>query len=289
VNNRSLTRGDGAVIGAAVLLLIASFLTFYSSSGTGSFSSYHAETNAWKSNLFPLLPSVHLVGLIAAGLIVAARFQPEGRKVLGIALDQWGTVLAFSAAWAALWSLFVGSPGDGVDLSLGAGAYLSLIGAFGLAALAVLTLIGNPALKAPLLPAPRPQQPQPTPYGQPYPGTPQPGGYGYPAPGAPDPSYGGQPQPHPYGAPAQAPQPQPTQVAPQPGPAAPTAPEFTAFWFAVPVARPLFPEDGSPTPIAELAPGTWYLAVDQRGPALIAQTQDGRRGVLPDTNGIQRG
>ncbi len=58
----------------------------------------------------------------------------------------------------------------------------------------------------------------------------------------------------------------------------------------MPVARPLFPEDGSPTPIAELAPGTWYLAVDQRGPAtLIAQTQDGRRGVLNDTSGIQRG
>jgi hypothetical protein len=57
----------------------------------------------------------------------------------------------------------------------------------------------------------------------------------------------------------------------------------------VPVARPLFGEDGSPNPVAELAPGTWYLAVEQRGPALVAQTQDGRRGVLQDTSGIQRG
>ncbi len=58
----------------------------------------------------------------------------------------------------------------------------------------------------------------------------------------------------------------------------------------MPVARPLYGEDGSPTPIAELAPGTWYLAVEQRGAAtLIAQTQDGRRGVLNDTSGIQRG
>jgi hypothetical protein len=57
----------------------------------------------------------------------------------------------------------------------------------------------------------------------------------------------------------------------------------------VPVPRPLFAEDGSPTPIAELAPGTWYLAVEQRGAALVAQTQDGRRGVLQDTSGIQRG
>ena len=35
--------------------------------------------------------------------------------------------------------------------------------------------------------------------------------------------------------------------------------------------------------------GTWYLAVEQRGANLVAQTQDGRRGVLQDTSGIQRG
>lgn len=65
--------------------------------------------------------------------------------------------------------------------------------------------------------------------------------------------------------------------------------DFSPFWFAVPVARPLFAEDGSQSTIAELAPGTWYLAVEQRGPSLVAQTQDGRRGVLQDTSGIQRG
>ncbi len=57
----------------------------------------------------------------------------------------------------------------------------------------------------------------------------------------------------------------------------------------MPVARPLYAEDGSGTPVADLAPGTWYLAVEQRGAALVAQTQDGRRGVLQDTTGIQRG
>lgn len=58
-------------------------------------------------------------------------------------------------------------------------------------------------------------------------------------------------------------------------------------WFAVPVPRPLYPEDGGVTPIAELAPGTWYLAVESRGNRLIAQTQDGRRGVLQDLSGLQ--
>lgn len=146
-----------------------------------------------------------------------------------------------------------------------------------------------PALKAPLLGTPSPAQGVQGAYGQ------QPGqGYGYP--GAQQP-YGTQPgQPQPYGAhpgqagpgqPGQPEQQQAAQQAPQGGGA--PAGDFTPFWFAVPVARPLFGEDGAPTPIAELAPGTWYLAVEQRGPGLIAQTQDGRRGVLQDTSGIQRG
>ncbi|MFJ4849780.1 MULTISPECIES: hypothetical protein [unclassified Streptomyces] len=278
MNNRSLTRGDGAAIGAALVLLIASFLNFYTLKGC---SSDECGAGAWKSELFPLLPSVHLLGLIAAGLFVAARFQPEGRKVLGIGLEQWGAVLAVAAAWDALWSLFNGQEA----WELGAGAYLSFIAAAALAAVILLSLQGLPALKAGLLPAPRPQQPQA--YGQqpgqPYPGAQQTGqtGYGYPGQqAAPDQSFGGgAPQ---YGYPQQG---QPQQPQPQQQPAA----EFAAFWFAVPVARPLYAEDGSGAPIAELTPGTWYLAVDQQGQALVAQTQDGRRGVLQDTGGIQRG
>ncbi|GGZ76249.1 caspase family protein [Streptomyces bluensis] len=61
------------------------------------------------------------------------------------------------------------------------------------------------------------------------------------------------------------------------------------FWFAVPVPRPLRSEDGSGQIIAELAPGTWYLAVARHGDAILVQTQDQRRGLLLDTMGIQRG
>ncbi|MFD8071117.1 hypothetical protein ACFV3E_00450 [Streptomyces sp. NPDC059718] len=281
MNNRSLTRGDGAVIGAALLLLIASFLNFYAAKNCDADG---CAVSAWKSELFPLLPSVHLLGLVAAGLFVASRFQPEGRKVLGIGLAQWGAVLSVAAAWDALWSLFNGNEA----FELGAGAYLSFVAAAALAAAMLLTLQGLPALKAPLLPAPKPQQPQQAqPYGgqqgQPYPGVQQ-GGYGYPGQtgghGAPaDPSFGGGQYGYPQG------QQQPQQQPPQAQPSA----EFTAFWFAVPVARPLYAEDGSGRQIAELTPGTWYLAVDQSGTILVAQTQDGRRGVLQDADGIQRG
>lgn len=295
MNIRSLTRGDGAVIGAALLLLIASFLSFYGlKGGCRSLPGFDIDCtrSAWNGDLLPLLPALHLAGVIGAALIIGGRLLPEGRKFAGLGLDQWGTALAVFSFWTALWSLFGG--GEGVELK--AGGYLSFLFALVLAAAAVArTLV--PALGAPLMPAARP-----APQG-PVPGPGQGGGYGYP---------GGQPQggPHgqqsPHGQPGQPGQPQggygyPGATASYGGGAqgAPSAqgtqggqgaPEFTAFWFAVPANRPLMPEDGSPgAPIAELTPGVWYLAVDQRGQALVAQTQDGRRGLLQDTTGIQRG
>jgi hypothetical protein len=69
----------------------------------------------------------------------------------------------------------------------------------------------------------------------------------------------------------------------------PLPPWSGPFWFAVPATRPLYELDGSPYPIAELVPDTWYLAVEQKGLSLIAQTQDGRRGLLMNATGIQRG
>ncbi|MEU4999942.1 caspase family protein [Streptomyces sp. NPDC021622] len=66
-------------------------------------------------------------------------------------------------------------------------------------------------------------------------------------------------------------------------------PDFEMFWFAVPVARPLMSDSGALEVVGELLPGTWYLAVERRGQGLLAMTQEGRRGFLLDTSGIQRG
>ncbi|MFJ7203317.1 hypothetical protein ACIQWR_07260 [Streptomyces sp. NPDC098789] len=282
MNIRSLTRGDGVVIGAAVLLFIASFLNFYSVDCAGLAACEARIPNAWDTDrLNIVLPSVFLTGIAAAALIISTRLLPAGRKVAGQGLEVWGAGLAVAAAWSSLWALIVSPPGAG----LGAGSVIAFLANI---ALAVVTLAGSkiPALAGSLVPAPKPQ------VAQPYGGQPQPGaGYGYPGGQQPAP-YGTTPQPAPpysgHGAPA----PTPGPVAPQDSQPAAGAPggDFAPFWFAVPVARPLFAEDGSPTPIAELVPGTWYLAVDQRGPAaLVAQTPDNRRGVLNDTSGIQRG
>jgi hypothetical protein len=278
VNIRSLTRGDGVVIGAAVLLFIASFLDTFDGSGDDI-------PNAWDN--LGLVMSMYVGGIIGAVLIVISRALPQPPKLVGLEVAQLGVGLTIFAAWTSFWSIIdplgaveelFGAFGNS-EPDAGAGLILGLIAALVLAAAAIATPL-VPALKAALVGAPRPAAPQPY-------GAQPPGGYGYPGAGAQAPFGASQPQPGQPGAPfggQPQPQPQQAQAAPQP-----PAGDFSPFWFAVPVARPLFAEDGSQSTIAELAPGTWYLAVEQRGANLVAQTQDGRRGVLQDTTGIQRG
>lgn len=250
------------VIGAAALLFIASFLDL---DGTVGISPWDG---------LGIAIGIYMVGVIGAALIVVNRTLPQPRKVARIDLGQAGTVLTVAIAWNLFWTVIDSG-------SAGPGLILGVISALVLAGAAVATPL-VPALRADLISA-RPQQPM-------YGGQPQQGGYGYPGvqqgqpyPGQQQP-YGGQQVP---GQQHAAPQDQ-AQAAQAQAPA-PAQGDFAPFWFAVPVQRPLYAEDGNPTPIAELAPGTWYLAVEQRGPGLVAQTQDGRRGVLQDTTGIQRG
>jgi len=267
VNIRSLTRGDGVVIGAAVLLFIASFLDVYSADQAPDGYDF---PSSWASG--PILLGVVLAGLIGAALVVVSRVLPQVPKVAGLDLRQFGVAFTVFAAWSALGNVF--DPTSAMNnlegardtIDAGTGLILLLVASLVMAGGAIATPL-VPVLQAGLIPAPKPPAPQPY-------GAQPPAGYGYPGAQQP-PAFGGQP---PFGA-------QPGAPAPAPAP----APEFSPFWFAVPVPRPLFAEDGTPNPIAELAPGTWYLAVEQSGQGLIAQTQDGRRGVLRDSSGIQRG
>ena len=258
MNIRSLTRGDGVVIGAAVLLFIASLLKFYSVNG------FNLDQNAWDDLGTGL--GLYMGGVIGAALVVVNRCLPQPRKVAGLDLGTVGAAFTVLVAWSLFWTL-VDVPTGG---SAAAGLILGFIAALVLAGAAIATPL-VPALQGALLPAPGPAAPQP------YGAQPQ-GGYGYP--GAPQPQFGGQPQQT---------QPFPGGAQPQAAPQQAASGAFSPFWFAVPAPRPLFAEDGSATPIAELAPGVWYLAVEQRGQGLLAEMQDGRRGVLQDASNIQRG
>ncbi|MFE4518936.1 hypothetical protein ACFRMQ_32665 [Kitasatospora sp. NPDC056783] len=296
MNLRALTRGDAAVAGGAVLLFIASFLPYWTVDCSGRYCG-NTSQNAWSTELFPVLPSIYLLGIVAAVLILVQRFQGAAaatRQVLGLRLDQWGIAFAVAALWTSVWSLG-GGPSSG-SFGHGFGAWLGLVALVVMAGAAAASPL-VPALKAPLV-ADRPAA-VPGQYG--YPGQQgAPGQYGYPGQ-VQDPAFGGQggygypgagqPQPVQQGAAAQphdaAPAPQPTPAAqPAPAPAA----DFQPFWFAVPAPRRLAPKDNpAGAPVGEVVPGTWYLAVEQRGAALVAQLPDGSQGVLADTTGIQRG
>ncbi|GAA0701346.1 DUF5336 domain-containing protein [Kitasatospora atroaurantiaca] len=320
MNLRALTRGDAAVAGAAVLLLISSFIPFYeANTSNGRECSSQCSLTVWHSGFLTILATVFLTGIASAALILLARFQgaeAETRLIAGLKLRQWGVALAVLSGWAGLWSLFNNGGGyisagekqssgrisyDPSDLvNHGFGAWLAFIAVLVLAGAAVATPL-VPALQAPLL-ADRPAAPQgyagaPAGYQAPGgPGVTQPLQYGYP--GAPAgqggaPAYGGQPQPGGYGYPTpgqpQDHQPAATTPMPTPASAAPAA-DFAPFWFAVPAPRQLASKDNpAGPPVGELVPGTWYLAVEQRGAALVAQLQDGSHGLLSDTSGIQRG
>ncbi|WP_083975744.1 hypothetical protein [Kitasatospora mediocidica] len=350
MNLRALTRGDAAIAGAAVLLLISSFLPYWSVDCSASACS----SSAWATNLLPVLPSIYLLGIAAAALILLQKFQGEAaktRQILGLRLDQWGSSFAVVALWTSLWSLGAGS-NHSIGAYLGILSLIVLTGA-ALAGPLVPALAGPLVSDKPAVPAqqaypgavgggyPGPGQtfgggqPQPQQGGYGYPGgqsfggqpqpQPQQGGYGFPAPGAGQPQDAGfgqqAAQPSPFGQQAQqaqqapavgqpeagfgqqaaqqapafgqhAPQAQEAAPAPAPAAAAAAAPaaDFAPFWFAVPEPRRLTPKDGAPGPVVgDLVPGTWYLAVEQRGSALVAQLQDGTQGVLNDVSGIQRG
>lgn len=307
MNPRALTRGDAAVAVAAVLLFIASFLPYQEA----NCSAAACSTSAWSAGLFPVLPSIYLLGIAAAVLILVQRLQGEaavGRQVLGLRLDQWGIALSVAALWSSLWGL---AASTAPNVSHGFGAWLGLLSLLIMAGAAAAGPL-VPALQGPLLSE---KKPQPTPvvvmpnpqYGAQQP---QAHGYGYQA-GQPGPMlvqnspyenapYGGQqPQAPGYGyqAAGQLPDQQlsvaePTQMLPPvqaSAPAAEAAP-FAPYWFAVPAVRPLASQDNPSGPaIGELVPGTWYLAVGEHGSTLVAQLQDGTQGLLHDTSGIQRG
>jgi hypothetical protein len=252
----------------------------------------------------------------------------QSRHIAGLKLGQWGIALAAFSAWSCLWMLFDSGDGyasaaepssSGKDLSdlvgHGFGAYLAFLAVLVIAGAAAATPL-VPALQAPLAVS-RPAAPtSPTPPGfqQGYPagggypggypggpqqgvppqGGPQPGGYGYPdaaQPGGAQQAWAGPGMAQPgMTQPGLAQQQEPSYGGqPTGAPAAPAA-DFAPFWFAVPSPRQLAAEDNPAGPaVGELLPGTWYLAVEQRGSALVAQLQDGRRGLLNDTAGIQRG
>lgn len=125
MNIRSLTRGDGVVIGAAVLLFIASFLSLAGCDAPGNICDSYEIPNAWDSIGLGL--GVYMGGVIGAALIVVARLLPAPRKVAGLELGPTGVALTLLTAWIMLWNL-IDAENAGAGLILGFLAALILAG-----------------------------------------------------------------------------------------------------------------------------------------------------------------
>lgn len=146
------------VIGAAVLLFIASFLDTFGCSG----SNCGNVPTAWDNG--SLLLGVYLAGIIGAALVVISRALPQPPKVIGLDLGQLGVALTVFTAWSALGAIF--DPAGSLDIGsssvdAGTGLILGFIAALVLAAGAICSLI-VPVFKAPLIGAPRPAGPLPS-------------------------------------------------------------------------------------------------------------------------------
>ncbi|MFC1400233.1 MULTISPECIES: hypothetical protein [Streptacidiphilus] len=254
MNPRTVTRGDAALAAAALLLLISSFLPYYSADcgSTGS-----CTANAWHGSFFPLLPAVFFLGVIGAALVLVGRLAPQAPKVAGIELAHWGTVLTVASLWSSLWSLF-STPSPLLSHSFG--AYLGFLFALLTAGAAIATPL-LPALAAPLTAA-SPTGPQqmtgpggyPT-YGQPG----QPGQVGHPGQPGQQPY---QPQPaqqfH-HGQPVQQAQPGqpfsgPVAPAPGPNPAQAYQPQPSGYGYPQPAAAAAPAPAPSPAPAPAPAP-----------------------------------
>jgi len=61
-----------------------------------------------------------------------------------------------------------------------------------------------------------------------------------------------------------------------------------AFWFAVPERRVAL-DERSGSPVFDLLPGKWILALQEGPQGLVVQNEDGRIGVLHDLRNIERG
>ncbi|HEY9331938.1 MAG TPA: hypothetical protein VIS09_27470, partial [Streptomyces sp.] len=136
------------VIGAAVVLFIASFLDYFDYGSTSV-----DAPNSWDSLGNAI--GVYMVGVIGAALIVLSRSQPQPRKVVGLDLAQFGVAATVFTAWSLFWTII-----DLGQIDAGAGLILGLFASLALAAGAVASPL-LPALKAPLAGAPKPQAVQP--------------------------------------------------------------------------------------------------------------------------------
>ena len=138
MNNSKLSPADMVVLAAGVVMLIGSFLSFY----TISLFGHSLSSNAWSSGLFGIATVVVLCGVVMATQVAVSTFAngvtfPD--SFLGLTWDQIHLALGFQATIMMLAFLIQ----DHGPFSLGVGFWLMLISGIALLVGAIMRVTGT--------------------------------------------------------------------------------------------------------------------------------------------------
>ncbi len=141
MNQTKLSPANIVIMAGGAVMLIGSFLAFYTVSTTIFGSTHTASLNGWSSGLFGIVTIIVLCGVAMAAQVALTSFAsnvtlPE--KPLGLTWDQVHLALGFQAALMMLAFLITSHGG----VSLGIGFWLMLIAGIALLVGAIMRVTG---------------------------------------------------------------------------------------------------------------------------------------------------
>ena len=149
MGDKQLSTSDIIILAAGAVMLIGSFLAFYSV-GSGKFSN---DTSAWGSGIFPLGWWPVLFGVLMALHVVLTKFAnlklPE--RILDFNWNQIHFVLAATSVLLMICFLLQKFPG-GASVDKGIGFWLLLLGSIALVVGAVMRIQESPSTAGPSAP-----------------------------------------------------------------------------------------------------------------------------------------
>ncbi|MGO9872379.1 MAG: hypothetical protein ACLPVY_01160 [Acidimicrobiia bacterium] len=139
--NLKLAPANLVILAAGVVMLIGSFLSFYSFSGLGGTASFNAWSGAHGFGIFGIATVAVVCGVVMAaqvGITTFANGMHVPDQVLGLSWDQIHLALGFQAALTML-AFLVRSKGT---LSFGLGFWFMLLAGFALLVGAIMRVTG---------------------------------------------------------------------------------------------------------------------------------------------------
>jgi hypothetical protein len=142
--NRKLAPANIVILAAGVVMLVGSFLSFYTYSSSGGTASFNAWSGAFGFGIFGIATVAVLCGVVMAAQVGVTTFANGVRvpdQVLGLSWDQVHLALGFQAALTML-AFLARSKGT---LSFGLGFWFMLLAGIALLVGAIMRVTGAAA------------------------------------------------------------------------------------------------------------------------------------------------